>query len=80
MTAQTPVRKAANLSLDKELLAEAKALGVNVSRAAEAGLSQAVRQAKSDAWLAENAHSLRDYNRWIAENGLPLDRHRLFDV
>ena len=36
----TAVRQAANLSIDSKLLREAKALDVNISRAAEAGISE----------------------------------------
>jgi len=36
-------RRAANLSIDAELLADAKALDINVSRAAETGIARARR-------------------------------------
>jgi antitoxin CcdA len=42
-------RKPTNLSLDNELLREAKALGINVSRSAEAGIEVAVRRQKPKA-------------------------------
>jgi antitoxin CcdA len=44
MNAQRPRRrKATNLSLDEKLVAEAKELGVNLSRACEAGLAAETR-------------------------------------
>ena len=73
-------KKATNLSLDQELLKDAKALGVNISAAAEQGLSEAVRKAKSEAWLAENREAIEEWNQWVAENGLPLEKYRMFDV
>ena len=72
------LRKATNLSLDNELLLEARALGVNVSRAAEEGLRAAVRIARADAWRAENAEALASSNAWVEANGLPLAAFRQF--
>ncbi len=71
-------RKAVNLSMDRVLLEEAKALEVNVSRAAELGLKAAVKKAKEDQWLAENMAALDGYNQYIEENGLPLEKYRQF--
>lgn len=77
MTA-APARRAANLSLDPTLLDEARALGVNVSRAAESGLREAVRSAKAEAWLRENAEAIASSNAWVEANGLPLAAYRTF--
>jgi len=44
----SPLRKPTNLSIDSELLEEAKAMRVNLSRAAETGLRAAVADAKSE--------------------------------
>jgi antitoxin CcdA len=78
MNKQTSIRKATNVSLDSALLKDAKALGVNISRAAEAGLSDAVRKAKGEAWQRENAQSMEDWGKWVEKNGLPLEKHRMF--
>ncbi len=77
MPSQT-VRKPTNVSLDAALVEEAKGLSVNVSRAAEAGLREAVRSAKAAAWLEENAEAIRSSNEWVERNGLPLERYRMF--
>jgi antitoxin CcdA len=77
MNRQT-LRKATNLSIDPALVEEAKALGINASRAAEAGLREAVRTAKSQAWLRENAEAIAGWNAWVEEHGLPLDKYRQF--
>lgn len=71
-------RKAANLTMDSALLDEARAYGVNLSRAAEAGLRDAVRAAKAEAWRQENRAALESANQWAETNGLPLARHRMF--
>ncbi|MFG6082581.1 type II toxin-antitoxin system CcdA family antitoxin [Paracoccus litorisediminis] len=72
------LRKPANLSLDQMLLAEARELNINVSRAAEAGLRQAVRQAQAERWQRENATALAASNAWVEVNGLPLERYKPF--
>jgi antitoxin CcdA len=72
------IRKAANLSIDAHVLAEAKALSVNISRAAEAGISDAVRQEKERLWKEENRGALESWNRWVEENGIPLSEYRQF--
>ncbi|AEI96397.1 MULTISPECIES: type II toxin-antitoxin system CcdA family antitoxin [Roseobacter] len=71
-------RKPTNLSLDAALLAEAKALKVNLSRAAEDGVRSAVSAAKSEQWKVENAAAIRSSNAYVEKNGLPLDRYRQF--
>jgi antitoxin CcdA len=71
-------RKALNVSLDPALVSEARELGVNLSRAAETGLKDAVRKAKEEAWLRENAEAIRWINEWVEENELPLREYRDF--
>ncbi len=63
-------RKATNLSLPSDLVAEAKALGLSVSQIAERALAEAVRQAKAEAWLAENRQAIEAYNAKVAEQGM----------
>lgn len=71
-------RKPANLSLDAGLLAEAKALKVNVSRAAEAGIAEALRKEKERRWKEENREAIESSNRWVEKHGLPLAKYRQF--
>lgn len=80
MGVQKPLKKATNLTFDKDLLDDAKALGINISQAAQMGLAAAVQKAKGDAWLAENRKAIEASNKWVEENGLPLASHRMFDV
>ncbi len=71
-------RRPANLSLDAALVDEARALGLNLSAAAEAGLRAAVAEARAARWRAENAEALASSNAWVEAHGLPLARHRPF--
>ena len=68
------LRKPVNLSVDANLLTEAKELSVNISRAAEDGLRAAITRA----WQIENAKAIESYNKYIEEYGLPLADLRQF--
>lgn len=71
-------RKSVNLSLNKELLAEAKALGINMSRAAEEGIAEVISAEKARRWKEENREAIRDWNEYVERNGLPLAKYRTF--
>ena len=73
-----PQRKATNLSIDQNLIAEAKALDLNVSRLAEEGIAAAVREEKNRRWKEENQEAIESWNEWVRENGRPLAKYRLF--
>ena len=64
-------RRATSMTLDAALLDEARALGVNLSRAAEEGILAQVRAERARRWNEENADAIADYNKWIEENGIP---------
>ena len=44
-------RRSTNLSLDAQLVAEAKGLDINISRAAEEGIARAVAEETARLWL-----------------------------
>lgn len=71
-------RKSTNVTLSVSLVSEAKTLGVNISKAAEAGVAQAVALKRSEAWLAENREALESSNAFVEAHGLPLGRYRGF--
>jgi antitoxin CcdA len=71
-------RRATNVSLDAELLRQAKALGVNISRACERGLALEVAATSEKLWLDENGPALDAANAFVEAQGLPLARHRKF--
>ena len=72
------VKRATNLSLSADTLAEAKALGINISQACDAFLHDLVRQEKARRWKLEHAEFIDAYNRSVAEEGLPLEEWRTF--
>ena len=73
-----PPRKATNLSLDAALVDDARALDVNLSRAAEEGLRKAVAAEKGRRWLEENRAAIESSNDYIRKHGLPLAKYRQF--
>ena len=75
--AATP-KKATNVSLAEDLLTEARALRINVSQAAEAGVARAVAERRAELWLQENRKAIDCWNEYVEKNGLPLDKYRSF--
>ncbi len=73
-----PTKKATNLSLRVDLLEEARALGINLSRTLETALEAEVKKAKETKWLEENRAAIEAYNRDVAEHGLFSDNFRTF--
>jgi antitoxin CcdA len=71
-------RRAANISLNADMLAEAKALGINISRACEGGLEAEIARIRRESWLAENESALNSSNAFAEANGLPLAALRQF--
>lgn len=71
-------KKAANLSINSDLLRQAKELNINLSQTVEQHLSAVVREAKRQQWLTENADAIADYNRHIEARGVFSDGLRRF--
>ncbi len=82
MRSNTPTkpktRRPANLSIDSALMEAAREFEVNVSRAAEAGIEEAVRKARREQWLEENREALESSNEYVRKHGLPLEKYRMF--
>ncbi len=72
------VRRSANLSIDADVLEEARALNVNLSRAAQDGIRHAVALEKARKWKEENADAIRSSNEYVEKYGLPLEKYRMF--
>lgn len=67
-----------NLTLDAEVAETARALGLNMSRLAEAAIAEAAKAERNRRWRAENAGALDAYAAEVAEQGLPLAEYRTF--
>lgn len=71
-------KKATNVSINRELLNEAKELGINLSAALESTLRDEVSRRKQAQWLADNADAIASYNRRVTRRGVFSDGLRKF--
>ena len=72
------MRAKVNLSIDAAVTREARALGVNMSRVAEAAIAEAARLERNRRWREENREALEAYAREVERDGPPLARFRSF--
>jgi len=79
---RTPNRKApkqaTNLSIDRDLLNQAREAGVNLSAALEEALREKVAAARREKWKRENAEAIAEYNNLVAEHGVFSEGQRSF--
>lgn len=75
---RTAPKKSANLSINADLLQQAKQLNINLSQTLEYHLAEIIRQARRKQWLAENRNALEEYNRRIELRGAFSDGLRRF--
>jgi antitoxin CcdA len=73
-----PRKKAANLSIDRTLLKEARELGVNLSAVLEKALEEAVRRRLGERWLLENRAAIASYNDLVERQGVFSEGIRSF--
>ena len=71
-------KKPTNLTVNSDLLHQAKDLNINLSSILEIALSDAVKQRKREEWKRENTESIDSYNQFVSENGLFSDGLRTF--
>lgn len=71
-------KKPTNLSLDSDLVARAKTMGINVSEACERGLADEVKRSCEKKWLDDNRPALLAWNDWVRDNGMPYDEFRQY--
>lgn len=71
-------KKPANLSINSDLLRQAKALGINLSAAVEQTLVELVQRHRREEWLAANQDAITAYNRQVEEQGTFSDGLRSF--
>jgi len=77
---ETAAKQATNLSINSDLLRQAKELKINVSRAAEERLAELIRAEKERQLREELAESFRIYNEYVEKYGLFSDGMRTFGV
>jgi antitoxin CcdA len=71
-------KRATNVSVRSDLLAAARAAGVNLSAALERALAEELAAGKRAAWRAENREAIAAYNEHVASHGTFADDLRGF--
>jgi antitoxin CcdA len=63
-------KRAVNLTIDAEILAAAKAQGINLSQTLEDELRKRTQQARDAKFREENRKAIDSFNRFIEKNGI----------
>lgn len=71
-------KKAANLSINADLLGKAKELDINLSATLEQALVEALRAKQREHWVAENEAAIEAYNEHVEKHGVFSDKLRSF--
>lgn len=71
-------KKSTNLSINSDLLRQAKQRHINLSQALEARLVELLREEKCRFWQEENSEAINDYNARIEADGVFSDAVRRF--
>lgn len=71
-------KKAANVSINSELLRQAKEHHINLSQTLEQSLIEKLREKMREEWMQENKEAIRQYNQRIAGQGVFSDGLRNF--
>lgn len=67
-----------NLTMDADVAETARALGLNMSRLAEAAIAEASKIERNRRWREENSEAIGRYSDEIEKDGLALARYRSF--
>jgi antitoxin CcdA len=71
-------KRATNVSINVDLLAQARDLGVNLSQTLEEGLKVRLAEERRKRWLADNRDAIAEYNKHFEKYGLWSDGLRMF--
>jgi antitoxin CcdA len=71
-------KRAANLSINADLLNKARELNINLSATLEQALVEALRKKARDQWVAENKAAMEAYNEHVDKHGVFSDGLRSF--
>jgi antitoxin CcdA len=75
---ENAIKKASNLSINSDLLRQAKAFNINLSATLEAALKTKLSEILTQQWLEENRESIATYNESVLEQGVFSDGIRSF--
>jgi antitoxin CcdA len=67
-----------SVSVNADLLRQAKAHGIGLSAALEERLAELLRDRQRQAWRERNREAIDAANAYLREHGMPLDEYRQF--
>ena len=70
---ETTKRRPVNLTIREDVINEARALNLNASQAAEAGIAAAIKAARQAQWLAENSDAIEAHNKRVEDKGVLIE-------
>lgn len=73
-----PRKQSVNVSINRALLREARAMRLNLSRTLEERLAELTQHAGREQWIKKNREALEDYNQRIEQTGVFSDGLRRF--
>ena len=71
-------KKSTNLSINSDLLRQARERKINLSQLLEITLTEVLREEKGLSWREENREAIAAYNRRVAAGGVFSDGQRRF--
>jgi antitoxin CcdA len=71
-------KKSVNLSINSDLIQQAKSLKINLSKLLEERLAETIASQKESVWIKENKEAIEEYNNRVSKNGAFSDRLRRF--
>jgi antitoxin CcdA len=75
---RTSAKRAANVSVRRDLLDAARAAKINLSATLERALLEALKSARREQWMAENREAIAAHNDFMSEHGVFSDGLRSF--
>ncbi len=73
-----PPKKSTNLSINSDLLRQARERRINLSQVLELRLIELLREEKGQTWREENRKAIEEYNRRVSATGVFSDGLRRF--
>jgi antitoxin CcdA len=71
-------RRPVNVSVNSDLLNQARQLDINLSATLEAALATALRSRRREQWLKESRGAIDAYNEYVETHGVFSDGKRTF--
>ena len=69
-------KKAVNVSINSDLLRQAREMKINLSQTLEQKLEQLLREERARRWKEENREAMEAFNRFIDQHGIFNDIRR----